>query len=310
MHGEVAVEELSGAAHVDQVLALLNRAEADRGVPLVDESERVRLEDLAAGRTDRAPTWHSALARLDDTAVGYAALFRPEASAPQATGDVAVDRGRAISDTVLQALLAAATTLGERHGVRRLQVWLRDAHDDELHLAEVPGYRIDRRLGILARPLDEPPAVAVPDGVVIDAFREDDADAVVEVLASAYAGTDDGGWTREDFDARRSLDWFDPADLLVARDRSEGWVLGIHWTKRRGAGVGEVHNLAIRPDAQGRRLGGALLTAGLAHLREVGCHEVVLWVDLANERAVQLYGAHGFTTAWVDVALGRDLARS
>ena len=306
----MAVEELAGTDHVDQVLVLLDRAESDRGVPLVDESERLRLEDLAAGRAERVPTWHSALARLDATAVGYAALFRPEASVSLATGDVAVDRRQAVSDTVLQALLAAATTLGERHGVGRLQLWLRDARDHELHLAGTPGYRVDRRLGILARPLDDMPPVVVPDGVVVDAFTEGDADAVVEVLAGAYAGTDDGGWTRADFDARRALGWFDPADLLVARDLADDRILGIHWTKQRGAGVGEVHNLAIHPDAQGRRLGGALLVAGLVHLREVGCHEVMLWVDLVNTRAVRLYQAYGFTTAWVDVALGRDLVRA
>ncbi len=147
----------------------------------------------------------------------------------------------------------------------------------------------------------------VPEGVVLDTFDEGDADAVVDVLAAAYAGTPDGGWTRDDFDRKRSYDWFDPADLLVAR-AGGGAVLGVHWTKRRGDRTGEVYNLAVHPDAQGSRLGAVLLHAGLAHLRDVGCRDVMLWVDLANERAVRLYASQGFAVRWEDVALGRALA--
>jgi ribosomal protein S18 acetylase RimI-like enzyme len=43
------------------------------------------------------------------------------------------------------------------------------------------------------------------------------------------------------------------------------------------------------------------------HLRDVGCDDIVLWVDLSNERAVRLYASHGFHTRWEDVALTRSL---
>jgi len=342
--GDVTARVLAGAEGVDDAVALLDRAEADTGVPLVDESERNRLEELAAGRVDRHGHWHSVLARRngDDPegdAVGYAALLLPtsveqphlhdhdhgdhghghderplhgHASDDQAQpiplghGDVALDHGGGADGTVLRALLQACDVLGRRHDTRRLQVWMRHVTESDLRHATAAGYCVDRRLGVLARPLTDLPDVEVPDGVTIGAFTDADADAVVDVLAAAYAGTPDGGWTRARFDARRSYDWFDPADLLVAR-RDNGTVAGVHWTKRRGDGVGEVYNLAVHPHAQGERLGGVLLTAGLRHLANIGCDRVLLWVDLANEPAVRLYTSQGFEVAWEDVALGREL---
>ena len=308
--GDVEARVLRGDEGVDAVVALLDRAEREAGVPLVDESERARLEALATGEVDRTRHWHSVVARRDGAAVGYAGLVLPgDDAAGLGRGDVAVDRQSRPCDPPLQSLLAAMDHLGRRHETTRLQVWLRHATEDDLHCAARSGYCVDRRLGVLSRPLAHVDDVEVPEGMTIDAFREDDADAVVGVLAAAYAGTDDGGWTREQFDRKRGFDWFDPADLLVARDR-DGRIPGIHWTKRRGNGTGEVYNLAVHPGAQGRRLGAVLLHAGLAHLRDIGCDDVMLWVDLANERAVRLYTSQGFDVAWEDVALGRDLSHA
>lgn len=351
--GDVTARVLSGDHGVDDAVALLDRAEAASGVPLVDESERNRLEELAAGRADRHGHWHSVLARRRDDeaglAVGYAALVLP--TAPEyphdhhanhghddhghdhqhlpdghghderplhghalddqppislGHGDVAIDRDGGAGAPVLGALLRACDVLGRRHDARRLQVWLRHVTESDLRQATAAGYCVDRRLGVLARPLSGLLDVEAPAGVTIGAFTDADADAVVDVLATAYAGTPDGGWTRARFDARRGYDWFDPADLLVART-TDGRVVGLHWTKRRGGLVGEVYNLAVHPDAQGGRLGAALLAAGLHHLADVGCDRVLLWVDLANEPAVRLYTSQGFEVAWEDVALGREL---
>lgn len=305
--GDVEARVLRGDEAVTSVVALLDRAEQAAGVPLVDESERVRLEALVEGR-DRGDHWHSVVARREDRAVGYAGLVLPahDDGTGIANGDVAFDREATPCEPALVALLAAVDVLGRRHGARRLQVWLRHATDPDLRCAARAGYALDRRLGVLARGLDDDLAPDVPDDVVLDHFSEADADAVVDVLAAAYAGTPDGGWTREDFDEKRSYEWFDPADLLVARS-ADGRVVGVHWTKRRGDRTGEVYNLAVHPDAQGGRLGAVLLRAGLAHLREAGCRDVMLWVDLANERAVRLYTAEGFDVQWEDVALGRSL---
>lgn len=306
---DVEARVLRGDDGVNAVVALLDRAEEAAGVPLVDEAERARLEDLAEGLVDRAGHWHSVVARRDGVAVGYGGLVLPrhDDAAGLARGDVAVDREHRPCEPPLRALLAAMDVLGRRHQARRLQIWLRHATEEDLHCAAASGFAIERRLGVLAASLADLPAVDVPGGIEITAFDEDDADDVVEVLAAAYAGTPDGGWTRQVFDHKRGYDWFHPADLLVARG-PDGHVRGVHWTKRRSDRTGEVYNLAVHPGAQGGGLGAGLLHAGLEHLHGIGCDDVMLWVDLANERAVRLYTAQGFEVVWEDVALGRALA--
>lgn len=308
---DVQAHVLAGADGVERALGLLGRAEQAAGIPLVDESERARLEALAAGRVERSAHWHSVLARRGQDVVGYAGLVLggPDDPSDAATGDVAVDRAQRSWEAVLQVLLEALDVLGQHHDVAALQVWLRHASEADLDRAATAGYTVERRLGVLSRPLDAVAAGDVPDGIRIAGFTDADADQVVDVLAAAYAGTPDGGWTREQFDEIRGYAWFEPADLRVARDGDDR-IVGVHWTKRRGEGVGEVYNLAVHPQVQGGRLGAALLHAGLAHLREAGCHEVMLWVDLVNERAVALYTSQGFEVAWQDVALGRRPAAS
>ncbi|WP_324278474.1 GNAT family N-acetyltransferase [Blastococcus brunescens] len=72
--------------------------------------------------------------------------------------------------------------------------------------------------------------------------------------------------------------------------------------------VGEIYVLGIDPDAQGMRLGRALTDLGLAHLRERGLGQVLLYVEEDNEAAVRLYEGRGFTRFAVDVSWRRDPA--
>ncbi len=292
--------EVQDVADAVGPLALLDAAEAAHPVPLVDETERERLEALAAGTIDRTPRWRSLLAHRGGQPVGYAGLVLPEGSEDEAIGDLAVPREHREDGAVLAALLGRQRHLLVDPGVHAT-VWLRDADEADVEVAASHGGQVRRRLGVLGRSLDAVPDV--PDDPAIRSYRGtgDDA-AVVGVLDAAYAGTDDGGWDLARFEDRRSTDWFDPADLLLAV-APDGDVLGLHWLKRRDATTGEVYNLAVHPRAQGHGAGPALLAAGLAHLQAIGCTEVLLWVDLANERAVRLYRSQGFETRWVDVAL-------
>ena len=288
-------------AEADAPLALLDAAEAAHPVPLVDETERERLEALARGETVRPAGWRSWLARRAGQPVGYAAVVFDAAAGPAGpTGDLAVPRWARADRAVVAALVDHVGEVFASLGATGT-VWLRDADEPDVEVARDHGARIRRRLGVLGRALDAPPDV--PDGPTIRTYRPDvDDAAVVEVLDAAYAGTDDGGWTLARFRDRRASAWFDPADLLLAED-THGTLLGLHWLKRRDAATGEVYNLAVHPRAQGRGAGPRLLAAGLAHLHAVGCREVLLWVDLSNQRAVRLYREQGFTTRWVDVAL-------
>jgi mycothiol synthase len=124
----------------------------------------------------------------------------------------------------------------------------------------------------------------------------------VRLLMRAYPEL--AGWYADGFAVLCAAPWFRAEDLLLLESTaSDGALLGLHWMKRRSAGVGEVYNLAVDPDAQGRGYGPLLLDAGLAHLVAVGSREVVLWVDAANPRALELYRSRGFTPRWDDVSL-------
>lgn len=314
-HGDIAAERdgvvatvLAGGDGVDDAIALLDTAEDAAGSPLVDEAERERLQALANGTVERAEHWHSLLAMRGGTAAGYAGVTLPRTAGEPAEADVAVARDLGPCHPVLAVLLAGLESLARSHTVGLLQVWIRHVEAADITCATDEGYAVDRRLAVLGRPLDDEP-VAVPDapGYRVRSYRADlDDAAVVEVLRETYAGTADAGWDLARFGGRRGWSWFRPEDLLVAVDEA-GRIGGLHWLKRRTAVVGEVYNLAIHPRAQGRGLGRMLLVAGLDHLRRVGCHDVLLWVDLANERAVRLYTSEGFTTRWEDVALFRTL---
>lgn len=308
---DVVVRVLQGSEGIEDALDLLDAAEAQASVPLVDESERERLHALASGAEDRAAHWHSLLARRHGAPVGYAGLVLPEQAGGHAVGDLAILRGGDDPQPVLAALLAGLEGLSWRHEAGRLQVWLRHADSHETACVADQGFGLDRRLGVLGRSLDDlgdPPPT--PAGVTVRAYRPDEDDeVVVAVLAAAYDGTPDGGWTLERFRERRDWSWFRPDDLLVA-EAVDGTLTGVHWLKRRSDTAGEVYNLAIHPQAQGSGLGATLLHAGLSHLRDAGLTEVVLWVDLANERAVRLYTSQGFHTRWEDVAVGRTLRGS
>jgi mycothiol synthase len=316
--GHLQVLDPDDVAAVRAVIAAIDAEEARGAVPMVDESERHRLERAADGVA--TPTgWVALVLRDPDGHVrGYAAAGPPDPGGGPTVGDAAPlarDGGDDTWTRVLPALLdglarRVADVHGHGHGAHGgppLQVWVRNVALDDLGPVRDAGVTLERRLGILGRRLDAP--VEVPDpapGTVVRAYRGDADDAeVVAVLAAAYEGTGDGGWTSERFRERRRLPWFRAEDLLLAVD-DDGSVGGLHWLKRRDATTGEVYNLAVHPRAQGRRLGPALLGAGLAHLRAVGCEDVLLWVDMANERAVALYASQGFTTRWEDVALRLD----
>lgn len=307
------IRHLAGSDHLDDVLALLEHAEAAAGVPLLDESEHERLRALADG-DERPASWGSVLMFRDDRAMAYGGVAVDEDG--HAQGDLALDRAIPDVEVVTATGLSALHDLAADRDASQLQVWMRAAGPAEIAAGPRAGFTLERRLGVLGRDLpanDLPPAAGQAlarleaGGTRVRSFHPGDDDVeVVAVLAAAYEGTDDGGWDLPSFEERQHLPWFRPEDLLVAED-ADGHLAGLHWLKRRDARTGEVYNLAVHPRAQGGSVGPALLYAGLEHLASIGCAEVILWVDRDNERAVRLYERYGFTTRWDDVAFGREV---
>ena len=313
---DVVVQEVVARAEAAGAVELLSGAQRRIGAPLVDEAEQHRLERFVEGG---APLegWRGVLARRGTTTVGYGALVVPPPGSGTVNGDAAVLVDDEPTEPVLRALLSGLNRLaGEVPRADRLVVWVRHVGEDERAFAEAEGFVVMRRLGILGRTLADGAGPAPSSGddagdVAIRGYRgEVDDPAVVEVLADAYAGTEEAGWDLERFRERRELPWFRSEDLLVAEGVT-GRIDGVAWLKRRGGDVGELYNLAVHSRAQGEGLGERLLVAALTHLG-TSCRQVLLWVDLANERAVRLYRSQGFETVWEDVALlrpaGADVA--
>lgn len=88
----------------------------------------------------------------------------------------------------------------------------------------------------------------------------------------------------------------DPRGFFVAWEGRR--ILGfasVHgqWT-RGGRVIAELHELAVRQEAQGRGVGSRLLERALAYARELGRNTVGLWVGEHNYRAARLYERYGF----------------
>ena len=105
--------------------------------------------------------------------------------------------------------------------------------------------------------------------------------------------------TRADLARRMSEPWFDPDGFFLAE--ADGRLVGFHWTKVHGGGIGEVYVLGIDPAAQGRGLGRLLTLTGLHYLRDRGLDCVLLYVESDNPAAVAVYERLGFAVVASDV---------
>lgn len=293
----VVIEVRTPGPVAGEVAGLLAEVERAQGFPPLGEQ---KLTQLRRGGRDAT----AIVARAGTRVVGYAHVrWNPPGAVPRATVEVAVAPGRDLGPRLLDEARGQVAAVGG--GV--VYLWEHHVDDPEGTLAARAGFRVQRRLAIMVRPLDGPvPAPDLPPGVAVRPYRPaaDDA-AFLAVNNRAFAGhPEQGGLGPDDLAERTGAEWFDPGGLLLAWRGDE--LLGFHWTKVAGP-VGEVYVLGIDPSAQGLGLGRGLLRAGLAHLAAQGCREVVLYVDGANPGALGLYTAEGFTTRSLEVCYADEV---
>ncbi|MHA3702804.1 mycothiol synthase [Jatrophihabitans sp. YIM 134969] len=256
---------------------------------------RDRLDTADARRLTTAPDLSDeARVRLQGATDGIVHLLADDGSYAQLdTHDGALELVATDESTVTELVQQATVEQGGD-----VLVWTHADDDAIARAVRNLDATEERVLWRLRRPdVDLPPARPFPEGVTVRAFEVGrDEEAWLVVNAAAFAShPEQGRMTLADLAAREADDWFDPAGFLLAERAGE--LQGFHWTKvhrDEDPAVGEVYVLGVAPEAQGTGLGGALLDAGLEHLRRQGLGVTVLYVDDDNPGAVALYERIGF----------------
>jgi mycothiol synthase len=286
-------EELS-PGQADEISGLLGDAQAADGVAPVGEAVVLRLSPGARGS-------NHLLARDGDELVGYLHLDVFGDADGNEVAELAVHpdhRRRGVGTALVEAVADRA---------KPVRIWSHGGHPGAEALAARLGYRKVRELLRLRRPLDDTlPAPVLPDGVTLRSFvpGRDEA-AVVYVNHRAFSWhPEQGAMSIEDLRQKEEQPWFDPAGFLLAIDADERLV-GFHWTKVHTAELGEVYVVGVDPAAQGGGLGKAITLAGLAHLRDAGLGQVMLYVESDNAAALAVYNRLGFTRWDSDVQYAR-----
>ena len=331
------VERLTEGQLAD-VLALVAAASHMDGVAPLSEQVLLAMGSAApAGSDVHLPTatsdWPHFLAYAGGRLAGYAHLGRGVASSAgvAATAEVVVDpaRRRQGVGTALVRTLEAALKSAVAPGAGTLRLWSHGHLDGARAFAARDGYTSVRELWAMRRSLrsdaDPLPAVSLPEGFKTRHFViGQDEDAWLRVNARAFVDhPEQGRLTRHDLDRRIAEPWFDARGFILIEDvRAFVPVLAAsHWTKvvpaqivaasqpdvapggssETGQKRGEVYVVAVDPAYQGLGLGRAVTILGLAHLRERGLREAMLYVEADNRAAVATYSRLGFARFAADV---------
>ncbi len=284
-----------------EVLALAAAAASADGVAPLSEDALLQIRHgsspLARDLVLTAP---------DQGVIGYAHLDAPEeATGGDVTGELVVHpayRRQGNGTALLSALLSAAPG----HAIR---LWAHGDAPAAAALARSAGFArsgalLQLRMAQARVPAGEP---AVPAGVTVRTFVPgNDEAAWLGVNHRAFAHhPEQGSWTIEDLRLREAEPWFDPDGFFLAE--RDGSLAGFHWTKVHRSGdagggpIGEVYVVGVDPGQQGGGLGRVLTLTGLAHLRDLGLADVLLYVDEDNTAAVRMYTALGFGRWSADV---------
>ncbi|WP_374703903.1 mycothiol synthase [Saccharopolyspora kobensis] len=302
-----------------EVMGLLDKTAAADGVAPVGEHVILRLKahrdvvhQIEPVQAD-VRSEHFVLRDAGGSLIGYAHLdTEHEKTSGQLVAELAVDpdhRRKGAGARLVEALLDRAELSAEpAPDTARLRIWSHGELPGAVRLAERYGFGRPRELWRMGRELAEPelPEVELREGVRLRTFRPDrDEAAVVAVNHRAFSWhPEQGGMTEQDLRAKEREGWFDPNGFFLAvDDRDE--LLGFHWTKVHPDGTGEVYVVGVDPDAQGGGLGRSLTVAGLRHLSDTGCRQVMLYVEADNAPAVKVYQRLGFAKWDVDVQFGR-----
>ena len=290
--------DAAAAARVHQLASAAEHV--DGYAPLNEQA----LFDLAAGTR----TAHLATVEIDGVALDTALVVLGGAEL-----DLVVHpdhRRQGIATAVLGSLFTDANS----DAATVNSAWAHGDHPGARALANRYHFDAVRTLLQMRLVLDVSPPAPVPPSegqptaapeTTIESFPPgvDDVEWVA-LNALVFAGhPEQGGMTVADLADRQNEPWFEAGDFLVVRDDS-GRMAGYNWLKVE-PDLGEIYVLGVHPDSSGQGLGRLLMHAGLARLRERGCHTAALYVEADSLGPVHLYRSLGFTDFTVDVQYHR-----
>jgi len=135
-------------------------------------------------------------------------------------------------------------------------------------------------------------------GAEVRRAGREDLPKLVEIYLSGYRGLERYAY-RSPSDAEDYLSWAyleEPEGFFVAELAGElvGFV-SVHTWGRGSKRRGEVVELVVRGDLQGRGLGQRLMAQAEGYARTQGCRTLSLWVGEGNIRAIQFYRRLGYS---------------
>jgi len=313
------------------VLALTSAAAREDAVaPL---SEQVLLDVRNAATAARAGV--HLLAYAGTRLVGYAHLDRGTASTAELVVEPA-HRLRGVGAALIGALEEVTAQRSPNPREATLQIWSHGDQQGARSLAVRGGYSMVRELWQMHRSL-RPDICSLPDVSLPAGFSTrhfvvgQDEEAWLRVNAAAFVNhPEQGRMTRQDLDQRIAEPWFDETGFILIEDThgpgpSARRLAASHWTKVEPVdepGIdqavprlpklpklpeGEVYVVGVDPAYQGLGLGRTVTVLGLAHLRDRGLTDAMLYVDADNRAAVATYSRLDFTRRAVDIMYSRTV---
>ncbi len=242
-------------------------------------------------------------------------LFEETGAADYVLAPVAVYSVERENGTTYGGLYAAdVTSLGPLPPSEIAEVRAFDGLPDALTYPEIQPPLVERARGI--RPLPSP-----ADGIALRTANLWDADDFAHVLCQSRRENDAPFLTPDALERHAHFEHHRIALSRAMTDRDSCYLLAYDGTDpvgicavgpaedERDRPAGEISVLAVLAFHQGRGIGGALLSAGLAELWRRGFGEVILRVSEANAHARAFYEALGFRPDGArEPSIGREYA--
>ena len=168
-----------------------------------------------------------------------------------------------------------------------------DGEADGICLLTENGYSLRFLSPELARDLSDLPAASAPDGFAIRPLQTDDAREIAHALIEANADPDWPAVRLTAWIQQEEAGWVDFVSQCEPTLSRIGWkdgvVAGLHLCRRIG-GVGDVANVAVRPEYRRQGLARALMFSCLQAMRNAGLQGARLYTSIGTKRDAPLVG--------------------